>query len=204
MTYIDLTHTFDEEIAIFPGDPPPLIKEMASINVDGFQMFEVHTGMHVGTHIDAPLHMVLGGKQINQYPAEKFIGRGVVVDARGKNMVEADLLEKVELREGDIVLVCTGFDQFYKEEKYFSESPQISFEFARKLVDAKVSIVGMDFASPDQSPFLIHKKLLTNDVLIIENLEHINQLIGKEAIEIIALPAKYATEAAPVRVIAKI
>jgi len=57
--------------------------------------------------------------------------------------------------------------------------------------------------SPDHEPFPIHKLLLSNDVLIIENLTNLEKLAGKE-FRIIALPINLQEDAAPARVIAEL
>jgi kynurenine formamidase len=204
MTYIDLTHTFHSEIPVYPGDPAPKIKKIADFNTDGFFMYKVSTGMHVGTHMDAPLHMIEGGKKMSEFAPEKFIGSGKLIDARGKNLVEPDVLEEVELVEGDIVIVMTGFSEKFREKIYFNAPPELSIDFAQKLVEAKVKIVGIDFASPDKPPFKVHKILLGSEILIIENLTNLEKLIGIDNFEVSALPVKYETEAAPVRVVARI
>ncbi len=62
----------------------------------------------------------------------------------------------------------------------------------------------MDILGPDQPPFLTHKTLLENEILIIENLTNLDQLVGVKNFEVIALPAKFNADAAPIRVVAKI
>ena len=84
MQYIDLTHTFELPMPVYPGEAEPIFTELTSIQANGYVDVEVTSGLHVGTHIDAPAHMIRGGKQLSDYPLERFIGRGVLVDARGK------------------------------------------------------------------------------------------------------------------------
>src|SRR6478752_5068701 len=42
----------------------------------------VHMRLHAGTHVDAPSHMVQGGKQIHDLALDLFIGGAVVADVR--------------------------------------------------------------------------------------------------------------------------
>ena len=71
------------------------------------------------------------------------------------------------------------------------------------MVELGVHAVGMDTLGPDEPPFPTHKILLGNGILIIENLTNLDKLIGKQ-FDVIALPVKLATDAASVRVIAKV
>ncbi len=199
--YIDLTQTFTVEMPVYPGDLKSELKQIATIEKEGFIDHEIRTGMHVGTHMDAPLHMIANGKKISDFAPDKFFGRGVLIDARGKEKIDADLLANIQA--GDIVLVLTGFGNKFREAVYYEKYPELTEIFARKLVELKVKIVGADTPSPDRPPFAVHKILLSNEVLILENLTNLEQLIGKQ-FEVFALPAKFDTEAAPARVVARI
>ena len=84
MEYIDLSHTFESHMPVYPGDPEPETTQIAFIEKDGYNDFQVKTGMHVGTHIDAPLHMINEGVRIPELPLEKFFGRGRLIDAKEK------------------------------------------------------------------------------------------------------------------------
>jgi kynurenine formamidase len=203
MEYIDLTHIFKEDSPVFPGDASPQFIKTANLEHDGFTIHEVKSNMHSGTHIDAPLHMVHGGKRISDFDVSHFFGRGVLINAIDMQKITSDVLKKVEIKEGDIVLVRTGLDKKFNDAEYFMNYPEITVDFAEILVEKKVKILGIDFASPDMAPFATHKKLLSNDVLIIENLTNLDKL-DKKKFEVIALPVKYFTDAAHLRVVAKI
>lgn len=202
MAYIDLTHAFTESMPVYPGDSLPELHQI--IEAGHITHCELKTGMHVGTHMDAPLHMIAGGKYLSDYPLEKFFGRGVLIDARGQTLAGADLLSNAAIRPGDIVLVCFGWSKKFRDPKYYQNYPELTLDFAQKLIDLDASIIGVDTPSPDTPPFDVHKMLLAKDVLLIENLNNLEALIGHPNFEVIALPIKLKTEAAPCRVVAKI
>ena len=102
-----------------------------------------------------------------------------------------------------IVIFFTGFGNLFKTINYFYDYPVLTDECAEYLVSQNVEMVGLDSPSVDKSPYNIHKILLSNDILIIENLINLAQLIDKD-FEIIALPLKIDAHGAPARVIAKI
>ena len=61
MKYIDLTHTFNQNMPVYPGDTPPEFSQTDFFDQQGYNCFQIKTGMHVGTHMDAPLHMLKDG-----------------------------------------------------------------------------------------------------------------------------------------------
>jgi kynurenine formamidase len=204
MKFIDLTHTLSHDMPVFPGDPAPELRQTARVENEGYAHYQIKTGMHAGTHIDAPFHMISGGKKISEFPPEKFIARGILLDARGQNKIEASLLEGRNIQPGNVIIVLTGWYKNFGQPEYFVDAPLVTAEFAEKLASLKVSMLGLDTPTPDQSPFLIHKILLGNEILIIENLTHTEELLEFPNFEIIALPLKIDADGSPARVIAKL
>jgi kynurenine formamidase len=204
MRYIDLTHMFDESMPVYPGDPPATLKQVASIDKEGFSDHLLSTGMHVGTHMDAPLHMIEGGKRISDIAPEKFFGRGYLVDARGASVIDRNLVDVNAVREGDVVLLFTGFSSKFGQLEYYETYPTITEEFAELMVQKKVRIVGMDTPSPDRPPFPVHKILLKHEILIIENLTNLEQLLAVKEFQVAAPPMKFHADAALVRAIAQV
>jgi kynurenine formamidase len=200
----DLTHTFNDTMPVYPGDDAPSLTQIANIEEHGYNEYCYRGGFHVGTHIDAPLHMIDKGARISEIPVERYFGRGRLVDARNCDEVSAHLLDGVEVEPGDIVVVVTGWSKKFREEDYYVGFPTISVGFAEKLVELKVSILALDTPSPDHAPFPVHKILLGAGVLIIENLSEVEALTDTASFDIIALPAKFEWEGAPVRVVAQI
>ena len=201
--YIDLTHTFTNNMPFYPGDTKPEIVQTVSFKEHGFNCFKINTGFHVGTHMDAPLHMLENGKKLSEFAPDRFFGKGHLIDAR-ERPISAELLESKNISAGDIILIMTGFDKYFYQDIYYKSFPKMTENFARKLAELKVGIVGMDTPSPDDYPFSLHRILMSKDILIIENLTNLQSLENCEDFTVIALPAKYEAEAAPVRVIAQI
>jgi len=202
MKYLDLTRTITQDIQQWPCDPPLKLEQTVS---QGFIVDNIlQTGMHLGTHIDAPGHMIMGGKTLLAYSPETFIGRGALIDARGKKEIDLDLLAQVSIQPRDILLILTDSDEKYGTPAYFQDYPAFTEAFAKKLIELNVKIVGMDSPSPDYMPFPIHTTLLSHDVLIIEMMTNLKSLLGVKAFEVIALPPKFDTAGSFVRALAKI
>lgn len=199
---IDLTHPFTGTMPAYPGDPASSLKRVASIGKEGYIDYKLETTMHVGTHIDAPAHMIKGGKRIDELPLEMFRGTGVVVDSRGKRGLDIEILRDVEIEEGHIVLFCTGFSKKYRAPEYFTDFPVMTETLARELVEKKVKMIGLDTPSPDKAPFAVHKILLGAGVLIAENLTNLEALLKIKAFDVEAIPMRIAADAASARIMA--
>lgn len=205
MKIIDLTHTLDNATLVYPGDV--VVSLVKSEDRESGTIITHHAltaGGHAGTHMDGPAHMIPGGKNLFEIDPAKFLGRGVMIDIRGDKEITADFFEKVEVLPGDCICLCTGLSVHFNDPEYFSFIPAISVGFAQGLVDRGVHMLVVDCASPDTPPFPIHKILLGGEVLLVENACNMEELLGKEDIEIIALPTKLRADSAQVRIIARI
>ena len=120
---LDLTSDIDNKTPNFPGDPQISIKQFSTVEKDsiGKKILTIHS--HFGTHIDAPSHMIPKGKTLSDYPIEKFIGEGIVLDIRGQKEINANLSE---VKEGDIVFFLTGHSDKVYEKGYFDNNPVLS------------------------------------------------------------------------------
>jgi len=198
---IDLSVDLNEKTPIYPGDPETKISTAGVLTKDGYQDHYVCVGTHVGTHIDAPSHMVAGGKNLDEFPLEKFSGRGVYVKIQGGFTIEE--IKTLDIREGDIVLFHTGMSEKYHDAAYYEEYPAIPEAVADYLVEKGVKMVGVDMCSVDHPPYPVHKIFLGSDVLIIENLTNLALLAGK-AFNVHAFPIKLQIDGAPARVVAEV
>lgn len=200
MKIIDLSVSINEQTPVYPGDSHTKIEPAGVFDKDGFNDHYVSIGTHVGTHIDAPLHMIADGKTLDQIPIDQFFGRGVYIKVNDKKFDLAQV-QSADIRGGDIALFHTGLSDIYQDPEYFNH-PSIPDEVADYLITKKIKMVGVDMASPDHEPFAIHKKLLGAGILIIENLTNLAELAGKE-FTVYALPIKLQVDGAPARVIAQ-
>lgn len=204
MRYIDLTQPFTNAMPVYPGDPVPELTQVASLETHGHTDFHLSTRMHVGTHLDAPLHMLPGGKRLMDFPLQTFFGRGALINAVGRAVIDESVLAGVRLERGDIVLILTGWSKKFGSPDYYHHYPVVTEPLANALVGASIAMVGLDFPSPDQPPFTVHKILLGHDVLILENLTNLEALQVSHEFNVVALPAKLEADSAPVRVVAQV
>lgn len=205
MKLVDLTHAFTSDMPVYPGDPKASLEQVAFIDKDTFNDHKLTTVMHVGTHMDAPLHMIENGKKMDEISPERFFGKGVLIDVRGKMDIDTSVLDGVSVEKDSVVLLYTGFGQKFGTDDYFKDYPELKENFANKMVELGVKMVGMDMLGPDyDKPWVTHKILLGNEITILENLTNLDKLLDVEDFEVIALPMKMQADAAPVRVVARI
>ena len=202
MKYIDLSYDIKSEMPVYPGDMELNLSKEKDYDKDEFNLYTVSTSMHVGTHIDAPLHMCKNKKFISEYSIDKFIGNAVLLDVRGEKVIEIKDEYYRDIKENDIVLLFTGWDSFYGKEEYYNNHPIVSEELAELLIKKKIKMLGMDMPSPDNHEYNIHKKLFENEIFILENLTNLNKLLYNEEIQVFAQPLKIQGEASLVRAIA--
>lgn len=202
MAIIDLSVVLNEKTPFYPGDPATTIKPAAMLNHDGYTDHYISVGTHVGTHVDAPIHMLEDGKSLDQMPIDQFVGHGRYIKVQDKKFSLADV-ESADIKAGDIVLFHTGMSDVYFGPAYYDAYPAIPEDVANYLVKKKVKMVGVDMCSVDHEPFSVHKILLSAEVLIIENLTNLGALAGKD-FTVYALPLKLQVDGAPARVIAEV
>lgn len=201
---IDLTHTLVSGMPVYPGDTSPEVIQSAAVEKDGFTHFDVKTGVHAGTHMDGPAHMVVGGRKLCDFPPERFITSAKLLDKPGAMEIGLSDVQSINLNPGDALIIRTGFSEKFNEPDYFTAYPVLTEDAARYLVEKRIGILGIDWPSPDREPFAVHKILLGAEILIIENLTNLEALGNAANFTLHALPMKVDADSAPVRVIAEL
>lgn len=122
----------------------------------------IHTGEHVGTHFDAPVHWASGRDKldVSQVPVRHLVAPAVVVDMSEQCAANPDFLLEVDhlrqweaehgpLPEGGWLLYRTGWDaraddqdRFLNADENGPHTPGVSVECARWLAE-QAPIVGM-------------------------------------------------------------
>jgi arylformamidase len=184
---VSITQHFSHSSSVSNYEPP-----CRGCQVNFFSMPD-----HTGTHIDAPLHFVPGGKDISQIPVDSLIGEAVLIDAAAKGADRPLTLELFQqyisvqnetIREGDIVVIRCSTKRW--DDAGYHQVQSLTSEVADYLVAKKVRAVGVDTLSVDclndrRRP--VHLKLLGAEIILIEGLMNL-ELIGCQRFHLIALP----------------
>jgi kynurenine formamidase len=142
----DLTYTFTQFMPEWPSNPSVNIDVLKFHAKDGVYEVQWEGIMHRGTHMDAPLHVTENTPTINDYPLWRLFGTGVCISVPCNKwgVIDADALEKhgKDIREGDIVVVNTGFHHKWADtDEYFAYGPGATESGAQWFVDHKVKMV---------------------------------------------------------------
>jgi len=205
MELIDISHILNEDTPVYSGDYKINLSIDKSIEKDGYCSYVLSSNLHTGTHIDMPMHLLENNKKmVTDYSINNFTGKGVLLDVRNENPISMKPFYEEIISEESAVLLFTGFDKYFYTQEYFLNYPVVSDELAEFLLSKKIKILGMDTPSPDYSPFTFHKKLLENNIFVLENLTNLQELIGIKEFEVMAFPLKISAEASPVRAVCRI
>jgi kynurenine formamidase len=159
----------------------------------GFYARNILMSEHCGTHSDATLEFLPGGKDIIEMPMECFFGSAICVDLSHKRYPEyievEDLKQAIaksgqELRKGDIFLMYTGlYNREYPGEGYKNNYTGVSYEAAKWLAENGVVNIGVDAPAIDQTPddltFAGHKVCGEYGITNTENLANLDKVVNK-------------------------
>ena len=205
-TYIDLSYTITDNMPVHPYDGPVHLSEDKLLDRDKYNNSRLETGMHAGTHIDAPRHFLNNDKYICDYPLERFAGNGCLLDVRGEAVISFKQEYENLVKEDDIVLLLTGYGSLYDNGEYykgFNNHPVVDHGLAHFFCHKNIKILGMDMPKPDNYPFEIHKLLLSRDIFIMENLTNLESLQNVPSFEVMAFPLNIRAEGSIVRAVAR-
>ncbi len=199
MRLIDLSHPLKKGMTSYPGDPPIELEHVRTIEKDGYNAFYFSGWVHVGTHVDVPMHLVEDSRTVADFPLDRFCCRAALVTVpRGAQVITADMLQNID---APAVLFYTGWDENFGADRYFDDHPVLGMDAAEKLVSLGVKLVGFDSPSPDPPPYTVHKYLLAGDICIVENLVGLGRLEGLE-FDFFAPPLNMPTEGSLIRAFA--
>lgn len=204
----DLTQPLNEHTPHFPGDPP--FRREAIPGQAPWRISRITMSSHNGTHLDAPLHRIDHGAAIDDLPLSRLTGSALVVDASGlpeNTPIPAAVLDALSVPTwpGWIALIRTGWDRYWREERY-SRHPYLSPDLARRLVETGCGLIAIDALSVDSTPDggdAAHVMLLGHDVLIAENLRGLGDLETGQRYSVACIPLLLAgSDGSPARFIA--
>ncbi|TYD00369.1 cyclase family protein [Arthrobacter echini] len=211
MRIVDLSQPIHTGMQVFPGDPAVTVTTVATVVEDGYQVAELHAGSHTGTHLDAPLHSIVDGEPVDAIDLRRLVGTARIVDCAqvGAHDVVpwAAVESRLERLEGiAMVLFRTGWSEHFGDRRYL-EHPVLAPEIATRLLEAGVTVMGVDSLNPDptldndgQLPF--HAIFLGAGGVIVENLTNLAAVTWDDPlVSVLPLPL-VGGDGAPVRAVA--
>ena len=149
LKFYELSHIWGHGVPSYPGQTDVTMQRGVKHAQHGVLAWKINTSMHTGTHMVAPIHTMQCTADLAHVAVERFFGNGVVLDLREKknfSVITAEDIQKAgEIKEGDIVVINTGWHHKYSDGlEYFGEAPGLSEEAAAYLVSKKPKFVAID------------------------------------------------------------
>ena len=150
--------------AVYPGDPKPeketrlKMSDGALYNLSAFSMCA-----HNGTHVDAPLHFIDGGKSVDQMDLDRFIGTCYVAAHEGE-ILAADA-ERILKKAAE----C---DARAAERILVKGRATVTAEAAKVFADRGVKLFGNESQTvgPENAPMQVHLIMLGAEVVLLEGI----------------------------------
>jgi arylformamidase len=206
MRIYDISVGISPDIPVWPGDAPVRLERTQSIDRgDHANVSRFEAGVHVGTHLDAPLHFLRAGKSVDAIPLKSLIGRAYVVDLRRAGTLDGPTLEAARIppRTRRLLFKTKNSDLWTRgDHKFRRDFVAVDPTGAEWLVRKGVRLVGVDYLSvaPFGEGTPTHRILLEAGVVIVEGLNLTGVAQGRYTIY--CLPLKLiGSDGAPARVV---
>ena len=150
--------------AVYPGDPHPereiklKISDGAVCNLSAFSMCA-----HNGTHVDAPLHFIDGGKSVDRVDLDRFVGYAYVAAHEGP--VLAEDAER-------ILKAAAALDPRAAERILVKGRAVVTAEAARVFARKGIKLFGNESQTvgPENAPMEVHLIMLGAEVVLLEGI----------------------------------
>ena len=150
--------------AVYPGDPHPeqeiklKISEGAVCNLSAFSMCA-----HNGTHVDAPLHFIDGGKSVDRVNLDRFVGYAYVAAHDG--LLRAEDAER-------ILKTAAALDPRAAERILVKGKATMTAEAARVFADKGIKLFGNESQTvgPEDAPMEVHLIMLGAEIVLLEGI----------------------------------
>jgi kynurenine formamidase len=212
----DLTHRLGPSVYNPPGFPPVRFEQLPCPPGAILRDTEVSFVVHVGTHVDAPRHLVGSAGDAAELALEALIGPAVAwsIACEEPREIGVDELRaaRPDARPGDQVYVRTGWDRHWNDAGRYAAHPHLSAGAAAWLADLGAALVGVDTPTPDLAVgarpeafgFPVHRTLLGAGIPIVENVAGLAAVAGRRFTGYVCPVPLVGADGAPARVFARL
>jgi len=203
----DISVTISPNLAVWPGDKAIYLEREHKIEEgSNSNVSRLDISVHTGTHVDAPVHFLTGGRTIESLPIDILVGDAQVVHIPD----EVGLITAKEIRAAGIlpgmqrVLFKTRNSTFFpaQSDVFHTNFVGIGVEGAELLVKMGVKLIGIDYLSvaPYKASRPTHEVLLKAEVILLEGVDLSKVAAGTYLL--CCLPLKLGgSDGAPARVV---
>jgi arylformamidase len=206
MRVYDISIGITPEMPVWPGDPPVELERVKHISEGAnANVSRIACGVHVGTHVDAPVHFIDGEAGIESLSLKVLNGRAYVVHLSDASVIDEATLEGAGIPPRTRrVLFKTRNSEYWENSvnTFQKDFVAVDASGAAWLVRKGVQLVGVDYLSvaPFGQSREPHRILLGNNVVIVEGLDLSQVSQGRYTLH--CLPLKLVgSDGAPARAI---
>jgi arylformamidase len=199
---VDLSHTIENGMITYKGLPAPVItdhltREASRARYTGgteFQIGMIQMVANTGTYLDTPYHRFAKATDLSELDLSSIAELPAVlirVTSRQGRAISRSAFGDVDLR-GKAVLVHTGWDAYWRTDRYFEGHPFLTEDAALHLKKGGAVLVGIDSFNIDDTTDgrrPVHTILLGAGIPIVEHLRGLEQL-PESGFRFSAVPAK--------------
>ena len=199
---LDISSPLSPDLAVWPGDAPFLREPQLRLAAgDPVDLSTMRTTLHIGTHADAPSHVIQGGQTIDELDLSPFLGPCEVIAVNlpvGERILPRHLSGPIQAPR---VLFKTGScpDPSRFNEAFNSLSP----ELIGCLAEQGCVLLGLDTPSVDpldSQEYESHRALFERGIQSLEGLRLEDARPGLYTL--VALPLRIeGGDASPVRAV---
>lgn len=221
---VSLSHPISPRIPLWPGDPPVLFEDIASLSKDGYFLRRFSMGEHSATHMNAPNSFYADGMGIDGYQPHDLVRPAVVIDVRARCTPDyAISVQDIQdwerqhglIEPGCVVLMYTGWQHlwddpvaFFGQDAQGSHFPGVGEEAIEFLLSQRrIAGIGIDTHGVDpgqSSTFGTNRAVLSGNGIVLECLTHLDQLPPKGATLVIGVLGLEGGSGSPASVMALI
>jgi arylformamidase len=206
MRILDISLPIREGMVVWPGDDP--FKRHLTFAItrgDACNLSRIETGVHAGTHVDAPCHFLNGAASIEQVDLSAFIGPCRVVAIENPVAIDRGDLERLDLAGVERLLFKTTNSVLYNRPTFVESYIGLTPEAARHLAAIEsLRLVGVDYYSiapyNSEQAVAVHRAILGRSIVALEGINLRNVEPGDY--DLIALPLRIeGSDGSPVRAV---
>lgn len=204
--WIDVSVPVRTQMAVWPGDPPVAIQRVEDMEQGAeANLSRISCSVHVGTHVDAPLHFFRDGLPVDRIPLDALMGAARVIEIADAPQIEVQTLIAADIAHGERVLFKTANSELWARDEFVPDFVHLSSASADWLAGQKIQAVGIDYLSVagyGRNETEVHRLLLGNGVWILEGLDLRSVPAGP--CELLCLPLRLqGCEGAPARALVR-
>jgi len=172
----DVTVPISNTMPVWPGDPSVQLTAKSHLSRDKthtVHLTAIEMGSHTGTHMDAPFHMIDGGRTLSDIPLDTLVGKARVMEIPAARSLGRTELQAFDWTGVERVLLKTENSSHWNDGKFYEQFVYLEPDGAQFLVDRGVRLVGIDYLSIDKFHSESHPShfvLLQKNIVIIEGL----------------------------------